>query len=311
MYNKVTKRFNLKLFGINIKFQLPFKAKKLDERFENLIYELADERTLKNVKLPKVLDLNKSLDMLLGSNRSLARFGDGEFKLMFDESINFQKYDKQLAGKLKGIIKNKNPNLIVGIPDTFGYCESDYFRKVLAHLRKELYKYISFDTEYCDAFITRQFRFKTREDGEIYYSKFKQLWQNKEIVIIEGKGTYLGIGNDLFTNAASVKRIVCPNINAFSKYKEILSKALKQPKNKLFLLALGPTATVLAYELANNGYRALDIGHLDVMYEMFLRGASNLVPLENKIVFNEERKSKKFAKCKEPKYYKEVIADFS
>lgn len=311
MYNKITKRLNFKFFGMNIKFQFPFKARKLDERFENLIYELADERTLKNVKLPKVLRLNESLNMLADTNKSLARFGDGEFKLMFGEGINFQKYDRQLAEKLKEVLKNKHPNLIAGIPDTFGYCESDYFRKVLALLRQELYKYISFDTVYCDAFITRQFRFKTKTEGEIYYNKFKQLWQDKEIVIIEGKGTYLGIGNDLFANAASIKRIVCPNINAFSKYKDILSEALKQPKDKLFLLALGPTATVLAYELANNGYRALDIGHLDVMYEMFLRGASNLVPLENKIVFNEERKSKKFAKCNEPKYYQEVIADFS
>ena len=43
-------------------------------------------------------------------------------------------------------------------------------------------------------------------------------------------------------------------------------------ENKLILIALGPTATVLAYDLAKAGYWALDIGHLDLEYEWFLKG---------------------------------------
>ena len=38
------------------------------------------------------------------------------------------------------------------------------------------------------------------------------------------------------------------------------------------MIALGPTATVLAYDLAEMGYWALDIGHLDLEYEWFLKG---------------------------------------
>ena len=41
------------------------------------------------------------------------------------------------------------------------------------------------------------------------------------------------------------------------------------PKDKLFILALGPMATVLAYDLARLGYRALDLGHIDIEYEWF------------------------------------------
>ena len=40
----------------------------------------------------------------------------------------------------------------------------------------------------------------------------------------------------------------------------------------MILIALGPTATVLAYDLAKAGYWALDIGHLDLEYEWFLKG---------------------------------------
>lgn len=310
-YNKLTKKVRFNIFGIDIKFQLPKKIKDKNERFENLIYELADPRTLKHIKLPKVLNLNESLDLLMSAKNSFARFGDGEFKIMMGESINFQKYDKSLAEKLKQIIKNKTEGILIGIPDTFGYCQSDYFRKILAHFRSELYKYITFDTTYIDACITRQFRFQSKTLGENFYNKFKSLWNEKDIVIIEGKGTHLGIGNDLFANAKSINRIICPNKNAYSKYNEILSISLKQSKDKLFLLALGPTATVLAYDLAQKGYRAIDIGHLDIMYEMFLKNAQKLIPLENKIVFNSERSSKKFDHCKDKKYYNETIVDLS
>jgi hypothetical protein len=38
-------------------------------------------------------------------------------------------------------------------------------------------------------------------------------------------------------------------------------------KNILILISLGPTATVLAYDLAKLGYWAIDIGHIDNEYE--------------------------------------------
>ena len=37
------------------------------------------------------------------------------------------------------------------------------------------------------------------------------------------------------------------------------------------LIALGPTATILAYDLAEKGVQALDVGHIDIEYEWFLR----------------------------------------
>ena len=42
----------------------------------------------------------------------------------------------------------------------------------------------------------------------------------------------------------SIQRIICPSENAFDEYDEIFEKILEYGKNKLILLALGPTATV-------------------------------------------------------------------
>lgn len=52
----------------------------------------------------------------------------------------------------------------------------------------------------------------------------------------------------------------------------------------MFLLALGPTATVLAYDLCKIGFQAIDIGHLDIEYEWFNQGANDKVNVANKYV---------------------------
>ena len=51
--NKLTGRLIVNLLGLRLKFRLPVNKNKMDEKFANLLYELADPRTLQNVKLPK------------------------------------------------------------------------------------------------------------------------------------------------------------------------------------------------------------------------------------------------------------------
>ena len=79
----------------------------------------------------------------------------------------------------------------------------------------------------------------------------KQLWEARNVVFVEGAQSRLGVGNDLFDNAASIKRILCPAQNAFDKYSDILQTIQQHvKKDDLLILALGPTATVLAYDLS-------------------------------------------------------------
>ncbi len=119
----------------------------------------------------------------------------------------------------------------------------------------------------------------------------------------------LGVGNDLFDNAGSIRRILCPPRNAFERYDRILNEALKVEKEVLFLIALGPTATVLAYDLHNAGYQAVDIGHIDVEYEWWRMKARRKVKLEKKYV-NEAFGNKWVTDAGEG-YRKEIIAQIS
>lgn len=298
------------LFGIKIKFLL---RKKTDNYYiiQNLLYELADKRTLQNIKLPKVYDTDASLELITHCEKSMARFGDGEFKLITGESISFQKYDENLSKKLCEILKNNNDNLYVGINDIFGYCDSDYMRKVVVTYRDTLYKYLNFDKYYIDTIFTRKLNFNSVEEGLSYYNKFKAIWKNKNIVIVEGAGSRLGVGNDLFEDASSIKRIICPIKNAFSKYDTIKQECLKQDKNELFILSLGPTATVLANELMQNGYRALDVGHIDTAYEALLHNSLEFLSVKGKVVFNRERHHNLIPECKDDNYKKQILADLS
>lgn len=299
-----TGRLEINLFGIRMKFNLaPY-----NDRLNNLLYELADPRTLQKVKLPKILGINDSIDEVIASGKSVARYGDGEFKLLMGESIGFQNASPVLSERLKEIIRNEDDKVLVGIVDIFGYCGTDYWRKIIMLCRETLYKYMSFSNTYINANLARCFIFNTEADGIAYYEKLKSIWKNKDVVIVEGAGSRLGVGNDLFSNTKSIQRILCPIKNAFSKYDEILAECSKIQKDKLFILALGPTATVLAYDLAQKGYRAIDIGHLDTCYESFLRKSDKFVHVEGKITFNSERYNCMIKPCKDADYNSQIIA---
>lgn len=304
-FKKTLSRYEVCLFGIKMKFMVG--NSKFKDRMDNLLYELADKRTLEEVKLPQIMTQEDTLYTLLDSNKSLARYGDGEFKLIMGENISFQKYSPLLAKRLKEILEYKNENLFVGLPDIFGRA-SEYERRVMVLCRNTLYDHIDFSKKYMETWFVRKLKFATEQQGIDYYEKMRSLWENKDIVIVEGAGSRLGVGNNLFEKASSIQRILCPIKDAFFKYDEILAECLKQPKDKLFVLALGPTATLLADDLSKQGYRALDIGHLDTAYEAYLRKSENFVHVEGKVVFNEERHYCQIAPCKDENYNKEVIA---
>ena len=97
--------------------------------------------------------------------------------------------------------------------------------------------------------------------------------------------TRFGVGNDLLDNAVRIRRIEAPAVSSFDKYEEILETAKEaagEKKDILFLIALGPTACVLAWDLFKEGYQAIDIGHLDLEYEWFLKGTGEICPVPGK-----------------------------
>ncbi len=284
---------------------------------DNIKFEVAAALQNGELKLPKIKNRFETLDELVGSQKSLTRLGDGEFMLMNGESIPFQTYCPRIGDKLREIVQTKDKNIMVGLADFFGSLDvytpenKHYWRTYLPQSRSRIYKYIDFEKQYYDACVTRPYiNYQDKEPTAAYYQKFKTLWENKDIIIIEGAQTRSGIGNDLYDNCKSVKRILAPALNAFDRYDDILQAALSEPKDSLFLISLGPTASVLAYDLAQTGRRAIDTGHLDVEYMWFLTGAQKRCKLAGKFVL-EVKGGQNIEAINDAGYQSQIIANFT
>ncbi|SEW09076.1 SP_1767 family glycosyltransferase [[Clostridium] fimetarium] len=292
--------------------------KKQLEYFEchsaNLPYEIGNDSSL---KYPKVMSIEETVEAIVSNKLSVSRFGDGEFRMMFD--INgplFQNAIPELAEKLRMIVKSNLDNHMVAIHDIYGMFTNvksyvcDYYRQYLNYNRKQEYIMLDMGKKYGNSFVSRFYiNNMDRNLAEKRFSDIKRIWNLREVVIIEGEKTRMGIGNDLFDNAINIRRILAPAENAYDKYNDILKEACKLPTNTLIILALGPTATVLAYDLSKAGYQAIDIGHIDIEYEWFLMNAQQKVSIPNKYV-NEAKDGKgtNVGECLDREYAGQIIA---
>lgn len=266
----------------------------------------------KLVKPPIVESMDNTLKKVINEKYSICRYGDGEFKAIFSSGNGFQKYDEKLANRLKEIIVSNDNNIIIGLPDIFDTLDQyvdnagSFWNDYLIYNRIKIYKLLNKNKVYYNSFITRPYMdWKDKSNCKQWFERLI-LWHKRDIVIIEGEGSRLGVGNTLFNNAKSVSRILAPAKNAFDKYDDILLEASKINKDKLILVALGQTATVLAYDLNKLGYQVIDIGHFDVEYEWFLMKATKKTKVKNKFV-NESNDGRKVYKINDEKYSSEII----
>lgn len=262
---------------------------------DNAPFEILDPRLKRlSVFYPNVLSIDETLNDLLSGNRSLCRFGDGEFasisgKLRAKFTTVFY---PELSSRLTEVLNSNDDNIMIAIADNYGDL-SDYSPQsrreirnyMTPEVRLEHSALLQKDTIYYNAYITRPYMFlyENRDKMQDYWNRIKSLWKGRDIIIIEGANTGMGVGNDLLNNAKSIKRIIAPSVDAFGSYNDILNRALEQPGDALYLVALGPVATVLAYDLARSGRRAIDIGHLDIEYEWMKRDSYRAV-IPNKYV---------------------------
>ena len=243
-------------------------------------------------KVPKVASIRETILYILDTGCSVSRFGDAEMKVIHQDNIGYQTNSNELTLKLLDVLNKPIPNHITCLIDAFDNLDQydDHHKKFLrwhlSYYRKIWYQYLLKDRQYYNAFISRCYlMYKDKSHAGEYFDMLKQIWAGKNILLVEGLKSRLGVGNDLFADFKQIKRILGPQVGAFSKYDDILTEVLRYPADKwLVILALGPTATVLAYDLAQKGYQAIDIGNVDTEYEWYKMGALTKVPIPNKYV---------------------------
>lgn len=243
------------------------------------------------LKKIKVNNTDETLDKILSGNYSVLRLGDGELNIIFGENLKFQKYNESLERELREVLMDNNEKLLVCLPDIFDrldiYTEKakKFWMEYLERKINKILKVIDLEKVYCDTQISRFYiDVSNKKKVKERIDKIKKIWQEQEIILVEGEKSRLGVGNDLFKNTQKIGRILCPSHQAYSIIDKIEKRVLKENKSKLILLALGPTATVLGYRLFKKGYRVLDIGHIDIEYEWYLKGAQEKIAIDKKYI---------------------------
>lgn len=243
----------------------------------------------------KVYSIDETLDELLRTEKSMVRFGDGEIVMIKGKNLMLQQASPEIATGLASILGYQYDGLLVTIPGIFDTLSDhrkeskQFWKDHLLFCRKTYETYCNPNRTYGTTFVSRCYYYaEDRSNCGRWFEKVKKLWENKDIVVVEGTKTHNGVGNDLLDGAKSVERIICPPKDAYGSIDKILDACKEYDKDKLFLLSVGVAAKFIALELFQQGYRVLDIGNMDLEYEWFVRQAEKKIPLEKHEVIGEE-----------------------
>ena len=243
----------------------------------------------------RVYTVEETIEELIRTDKSMIRFGDGEITMIRGRSLKLQQVEPEIIDGLKKLLRYEHEGMIVTIPDIFGDLSvyrkqsRQFWKDHLLFSRKIYEKYCNPDREYYNTSISRFYiTLDDQSKCRSWIDGIRQIWKDKDIVVVEGERTHNGVGNDLLDTARSVERIIGPSSDAYAKLDEILECCREYPKDRLFLISLGVAAKFLAELLFLEGYRALDIGNLDMEYEWYLHGAKQKEEMAKHDVIGEE-----------------------
>ncbi len=246
----------------------------------NLKYEVYDE--IQHLRIPTIQSVEESIATLITNKKaSFCRFGDGEIQLLKGIDISFQKASLALTERLKEILSSKDEDIFIAIPRVLYASKQNilpyarnFWRENGQAFRNELEKYIDFNHTYYATELTQATSLFESYDVKAYFEKIAKIWQDQAITIVCGETVFQHIEYNIFDVAQSVDYVFAPSLNAFDVYESLLERCRAIPQHHVIILILGPTAKVLAYDLAKQGFRALDLGHIAKSYDWYRKQKS-------------------------------------
>ena len=204
----------------------------------------------------------ETLREIVAKRRSIARGGDGEWKIAHGASIKSQDADPELARRIREVLRSDDERLLVGIPNIWSGARlpHDKARFGRPGAMTDLPACWSPASSTGRAFITRPDRLPDRLAGGLLGADAAR---GIAALLVTGSGKgrrFL----PMLANASSTALLDAPRRNAWSQYGELYSACRdfgRANPDGVVVLSLGPTATVLAADLAADGYQALDLGH--------------------------------------------------
>lgn len=94
-----------------------------------------------------------------------------------------------------------------------------------------------------------------------YWVSVQSIWKDRDVVYyLPSNNNKASFNNPLFVGMRSCTPIYVPDDYAYSQIDEMVVQARKFSRDTLFLVRIGPIATVLISRLSKLGYQCIDIG---------------------------------------------------
>lgn len=238
-----------------------------DLLIETILYAIPNSK----IKRPTIKTAEETINELITTNKSIARFGDGEIMVADGKDIPFQRAEKELTQRLREILAEPQENLLVGLPSSYykpcivgekNPVYKNFALYAVPQVRRMIDKFINYDIEYSEMSI----------NNINYFDTWINFFQNKKLVLVGCKEAFKSYKFNIFDTALKLDYEFVPNKHCFSVYDELFNKLCTYDKDSIMILMCGPTACVLAADLSKNGFKALDLGHLAKSYDWHKRG---------------------------------------
>jgi Glycosyltransferase GT-D fold len=193
--------------------------------------------------------------------RSIARFGDGEVKMMEKHVYTRELVPvPALAREMKAIAQRPHRDCLIGIPtmDPAG----DKYANWLRH-KARFSKHFNSSTriKYVSAFITRPDCGTAWLETREYYEHVIRIWCKKRLIAVVSEPDSKLLEYVRLTHPTPPFHVTCPMYGAFAEAGRIERQVLALMPD-IALLSCGPTATVLAHRLCTQGLQAIDLGSI-------------------------------------------------
>lgn len=204
---------------------------------------------------PFVADELATVQKILDSGASLARFGDGECKLMDGASQIREPANHKLGAELRDTIATNDPRLLVGIPTMDP--QGPKIRNWEARAARFL-PHLSPAVKYHSAFVSRPDSAPWISTQE-YAQKVVDIWRRKRVTIIcEPKNKLLTV---LRKTCSKLDHVECPSHQAYNEIDRFENYIIRG-RSDVVLLSAGPSASCLAKRLALQDRQCIDLGSI-------------------------------------------------
>jgi hypothetical protein len=221
----------------------------------------------------KFLSGQETLESLISSGKSLARFSDGEFEMLTGAGIYppdsdwSQRWSKGLVKDLETVLSSADDRLLVAVdppstflaaPDSVHPIRFEY--NMWIDMRRTMWKYLSPQMNYGHSHL-----FLQQNCPDVNWALLKSYMSNYDIIVATGNIQslrHLRLGRNTFF-------VECGKDNAYERIDSIkqsirdkISAEKLDKCSTIVFASLGASAGIIAYQLLFENIRVWDTGHM-------------------------------------------------